>query len=273
MHNNIDPTKINQNGWRQGACLLITSSSELYKKFNLQSEELYVALSQDCDILNSCLQREPVIELIHAQPVMKLNSLYSSGKHPRMLHIPSKFNGKDIFLEFLPHKRILVPRDYLITHVATSHKIEQTSLRVLTRWITKRYIRAAFPDAFNQRVNTIRKKISSILESEPDLILKVLISLSPDDEISGENSYNIIIKMLVDPESYYNTDIFNKISRIFDNFINEIGKCSGIEIDIKSQIRSTDTFTIREYQDMKEWDFDYLSFLNDEENNILDVPE
>jgi hypothetical protein len=42
--------KIEQNGWKQGAILLISSVDELYKR-ELLATGLYIVLSQDCDVL------------------------------------------------------------------------------------------------------------------------------------------------------------------------------------------------------------------------------
>ena len=87
----LDSKKIAQNGWKQGAILEIRDGSKVIVSTQCKAEELpkglYVILSQDCDILNEHLEKECVVELIHANKIAQCNPELSSGKNPRQLHL------------------------------------------------------------------------------------------------------------------------------------------------------------------------------------------
>lgn len=260
---------IRQNGWRQGACLLVDASKEIFATTKCMqerlSEGLYVVLSQDCDILNSSLQKEPVIELIRADRIAKCDHEFTSGKNPRQLHV--ELSGGNYCLELFPYNRFFISRKYLETGRADKVEIAGDSLRAIINWICKRYRRHGFPDAFNKRCKPIMKEIKQILSKEAKNIRGIFIRLATEKELEPNETYKLIIKMLVLKKDYEDEQELSKIEAGFEKMLALFADVRGIEIIVGSKVQSLDEITVHGYQELKEWDFDYISFLNGEADN------
>lgn len=271
----VNSQLIKQNGWKQGACLLIDDSKKVnttIQNVKIQLEKgLYIVLSQDCDILNNSLEKEPVIELILANKINEYDTEFTADKNPRLLHLT--LNDDKVYLEVLPHKRFFISRTYLETLQAEAIRVSGQPLKVLISWIAKRYKRPAFPHAFNIRIKPIIKKVKQILSNEAKNTLGLFIQLSPERELMPDKAYKVIIKLLVPKDIYENEKELLKIENGFDQILISLNKVNGIEVIAGSQVQSMDDITMHEYQQLKQWDFDYISFLNDESgetvNNII----
>lgn len=266
----VDPKIIKQNGWKQGANLLVNASVEIYATTKCMkerlSEGLYFVLSQDCDILNPSLEKEPVIELIKANEIPKCDHKLTSGKNPRQLHIT--LDQENICLEFLPHNRLFIAREYLEQQYADQVEIMGKQLNMLINWTTKRYRRHGFPYAFNNRCKPIMERIEPILRNEAKKIRGIFIRLNTDEELGADKTYKLIIKMLVPKEFYENKKELSAIHDGFDKILHLFDSIDGIEILPGSQVQSMDEITVHSYQELREWDFDYISFLNGDEREI-----
>lgn len=271
----VDSKIIKQNGWKQGACLLVNTSVEIYTTTKCMKEQLpeglYFVLSQDCDILNQNLEKEPVIELIKASKIPQRDHRLTSGKNPRQLHII--LNQGNSCLEFLPHNRLFIARTYLKTQCADQVEIIDQQLDMLINWITKRYRRHGFPDAFNSRCKPIMEGIKQILSNEAKKIRGIFIRLNTRKELEANEKYKLIIKMLVPKEFYEDKQGLSAIHDGFDKILRLFDSINGIEILAGSQVQSMDEITLHGYQELREWDFDYISFLNNEggetTNNVV----
>ena len=269
QENILDPQKIDQNGWKQGACLLVDSQTEIYvttqcKKETLP-EGLYVVLSQDCDVLNKRLDKEPVVELIAADTVVKCDPELSEGKNPRQLHLQIS----DCCLEFFPNKRFFISRTYLENVQSDKTIIVGRSLKILREWIVKRYRRAGFPDEFNRRFDSKQiKKIKQIFREGAKASRGPYIQITPEEEIAKEAVYSERLMLLVDKDIYDNESELAKIQEAFNQILKVLDTVPGIEVIVGSQVRSLDDITVHEHLHLKQWDFDYLSFVNDEEGKI-----
>ena len=265
----MDAKRIIKNGWKQGACLLVDASIEIYATTKCMgerlSEGLYFVLSQDCDILNQSLEKEPVIELIKANKILKCDHRSTSGENPRQLHMT--LNKGNSCLEFLPHNRLFIAREYLEKRCADQVEIIGQQLRMLINWITKRYRRHGFPHAFNSRCKPIMEDIKQILSNEAKKIRGIFIRLNTGGDLEADKTYKLIIKMLVPKEFYEDKQELSAIRDGFNKMLLLFERINGIEILAGSQVQSMDEITLHGYQELKEWDFDYISFLNGEAIN------
>jgi len=90
--NQIDRTKIEQNGWQQGAvCRLSTlnpsqNASHMVSSVSQSEEVMAILVSQDCDIVNDDLTKEPVAEWLLATPLEKPDNLCLHGRNSRKYH-------------------------------------------------------------------------------------------------------------------------------------------------------------------------------------------
>lgn len=275
MQLKTDSQKIEKNGWKQGSCLLINNASKVkatIQDVHVQLKEgLYIVLSQDCDILNNSLEKEPMVELVLTDRIEKCNAEFTSGKNPRRLHLIS--TGNEICLEILPHRRLFISRTYLEVLHAEKITVSGQPLKVLVNWIAKRYRRPGFPNEFNTRIKSKAEEIKQILSSKAKNTLGLFIRLSSENDLKPNKTYRVLVKMLVNKATYEAADELLEIEKGFDLILSLLDKVKGIKIIEGSQVQSMDDITMHDYQQLKQWDFDYISFLNDESgetvNNII----
>lgn len=230
---------------------------------------LYIVVSQDCDILQTSLEKEPVIELISTQKIGSCNSDLMSGKNPRQLHIENKEQA--IYLEFFPHNRYFIAREHL-EPISSAEEFAVTgrSLKILINWITKRYKRPAFPDEFNRRISSKDiKKIKKVLSEEGKITKGLFVQIAPDKEIGQDEKYNIQVVMLVDKSEYDDSKKLVDIQNGFDKILQILDTITGLEVIEGSQVLSMDDVSMHRYSELKQWDFDYLSFINEEEGKTI----
>lgn len=264
----LNPNILKENGWKQGACLDIDLQQAVYidtpSKYERLPAGLYIMLSQDCDILQRSLSKEPVVEVIRATAIEQCSPDKERGKNPRLLHLNIEKIGA---LAFLPNKRFFIPRDQLETLSAHSAIVKGKALKILVNWVANRYIRPGFPDAFNERVRPINDKLRRIIKKHTDSTLGLFVRVLPDDEISVEQNYKVRIVLLTHEDFDYDESEQAKLEENFDKIIFLFDEASGIEVDLAdgiTGIRSEKEMNYFELKTLKKWDFDFLSFLNEE---------
>jgi hypothetical protein len=177
----IDPSQIHANGWCQGAvCHLSKLSAEDLGVPVIEAsraDALAILVSHDCDVVHRGVN-EPVVEWLVATPIAKKdrNSFYFDGRNPRRLH----FDHHDAAYEIWARDRFMTPRKVLEQLSAETDLALTTKLtKLITRWLSKRYIRPAFPDAFNTRLRTIQEEIREALDDGHRLLSDLLIHVEP----------------------------------------------------------------------------------------------
>lgn len=262
--------KIKRNGWKQGACLLIDKSTVVHTVTQCMQERLqpgmYIVLSQDCDILNFSLEKEPVVEVIAANQIQQCNAELNTGKNPRQLHLDT--NVSNLFLEISPNNRHFISRGYLENYNPASIEITSRSLKILVNWIAKRYKRPGFPDAFNRRLDSkLIEKIKRILSNKAVNTRGLFIRLHSEEELPQSETYNVILKLLVPKFNYEDEATLTNIQNGFDKILGLLEAVKGIKIIEESCVQSEDDITLHHYLELKPWDFDYISFLNGEDGS------
>lgn len=263
---------IESNGWNQGACLLIDQHKEIYITTLCMQERLpdglYIVLSQDCDVLNGNIEKESVVELIEATRLPKINTEFLAGKNPRQLHL--ELIEQNCCLELLPHKRLFIARSYLEAFQADTLFLTGKSLKLLLNWITKRYKRPGFPDAFNRRIDSkVIKRIKTILSEKAINTLGLFIRLSPEQELSPSETYKILVKMLVTKDIYEVESNLPNIEDGFDQILLLLEGVKNLEVIEGLQVQSMDSITANDFYELKQWDFDYISFQNDNDGETV----
>jgi len=243
----VDSQKIEANGWKQGACLLVDESTVVHTVTQCMQEQLpvgvYIVLSQDCDVLNFSLEKEPVVELIAVKQIQQCNPELNTGKNPRRLHLDT--NTNELFLEASPNNRYFISRAYLEFSSQSSIKITSRSLKILINWIAKRYKRPGFPDAFNRRIDSrLIKKIKRVLSNEAIDTLGLFIRLNSEKELPENQAYKLILKLVVPKDVYENEASLANIQEGFDQILNSLETVKGITILEGSCVQSEDDITL-----------------------------
>ena len=268
----VDFQRIEANGWKQGACLLVDASTEIYVTTQCMQERLpaglYIVLSQDCDVLNFSLEKEPVEEVIAANQIQQCDAELNTGKNPRRLHLDT--NASNLFLEVSPNNRYFIGRKYLENSNPALIDMTSRSLKILINWIAKRYKRPGFPDAFNRRIGSeLIKKIKRVLSNEAINTRGLFIRLHSEEELPQSETYNIILKLLVPKYIYENQEGLISIQNGFDEILYLLEAVEGITAIEESCVQSEDDISLHHYLELKPWDFDYISFLNGEDGDVI----
>jgi hypothetical protein len=195
------PQSIKDYGWRQGSLLPddLAQRAAATRFADWGPEDRAVLVSQDCDVVHSSYEVEPVVELIRAKISAVENALTRHGRNPRRLQLEAGAAG---FLDFSVHDRWTVARGTLESHPPEpSLSIVGESLHVLVEWIAKRYTRPAFPDAFNDRRTASTKKIEKELKKNGKLITGLFLAIAPNGECSAEENYKVALRVTATKET------------------------------------------------------------------------
>jgi len=148
----FDSEEIAKRGWRQGAILGPTLTGKAGKlapsAMAVADVDKLVLTSHDCDLLNANIHKEPFAEVLcmRAAAPRQYDKSLASGRNPRMLQL----QVCEEVLSCVPYERWPIPRTLLMKESPARH-LPDKERRLVTEWLAKRYIRAAFPTTFDQR--------------------------------------------------------------------------------------------------------------------------
>jgi len=161
-------------------------------------DPVFIVISHDCD-LNKPHDIEPHVELILGKSISEINVGFANAKSPRVLHIGYEQGGEKKALELSALDKFIVDKATL-TDVNPDSETALTprDIKTLQAWLAARYNRAAFPDDLNQRLELVKKKLSS---ADPTAIRGTWILYEPkDNHLSDEVPYELWVKVV------YSTD-------------------------------------------------------------------
>ena len=249
-----DLTKIASNGWKQGSCLLIPNDLSWEDRNGAKLKSgLYVLVSQDCDIVNPNIEKEPYVEFLYVEKT-KHNGELSNGKNPRKLHIQINQDSNEFYVECLPYNRDFLCKKNLFDLFPCGYVAER-ELRILINWLAKRYTRPAFPNAFNNRVKNVYKKIQKIMKELAFEAEGLYIQLDRDKELEETESYKVSFFLL------FSNEVFrDKLDDGAEKIFNCLDKVSGIKV-INYRVLSKQEIYLSQFEESKEMDFDFLSYI------------
>jgi len=153
--NEFDVIAITDRGWRQGSALGPSTARLAVTKapphVTVEGDDVLLVMSHDCDVASPDLGKEPFVEIVRARRLKTETTSKQSGwgRHPRYLETEIDLAGL-VVLGCAIHERWLVPRDWLAAE-SPAGELDATQRRVAAEWLAKRYLRAAFPTAFDLR--------------------------------------------------------------------------------------------------------------------------
>jgi hypothetical protein len=258
----IDRKKIQENGWHQGAvCPFQTlsespESAESCKAFPQSGGELAILISQDCDIVNDNLTKEPFADWLIARCIKELDGTCLYGKNARKLH----FQHNGIFYEVLAYERVSTSRKLLEKISAEPSQVLPSLLtKQAAEWLSKRYIRPAYPDAFNKRINEAKKQAKKTLKKDHELFRLILIKIHPNKELPADQTYSVSIVGVMRGTDYRNAQKCERAQRVLDDLEVHLADCEGIKVE-ECRPRSDEEVRLSWLDYYVPWDFDYLTF-------------
>lgn len=158
-----------ETSWRQGHVL----PPEAARHFQLAHVEDHdatcvVVVTHDCDLANDDLDVEPHVEVIVGRTVSSPSGNFTWGKAPRTLHYPMKREGAEAHIELVATAKVQLPKSELAQFEPDSRfHLDGPTLAVLRSWLSVRYNRTAFPDAFVRRMSETKAdiKLAKALEA------------------------------------------------------------------------------------------------------------
>ena len=268
MTERFDSDAVAKLGWRQGA-ILGSRLAELAREHAPETlpwgdGDRLIVTSHDCDVVNFSLDKEPVIEVLHATALQakKVEKPQSSGRNPRTIQLAVGDSEDPVVLSCSVHERWFVPRDLLLQEAPAQH-LPDKERRLIAEWMAKRYIRAAFPTAFDLRWRSKLKDWQKLLKAQSDWIQGVYLRLSTLDELPEETPYNCHLLVAV-PHQMRSGALWPKkrdelervIATFWDQFKPGI-ECAGVEP------LGTDEITLADIEPYQRFDADWVSFDDD----------
>ncbi|HEU4460884.1 MAG TPA: hypothetical protein VFR90_17315 [Methylibium sp.] len=127
-----------------------------------------MVIAHDCDLANDSLEAEPYVEVIIGRTVAAANGNFSWGKAPRTLHYPVQCEGAPATVELVATEKVTLLKSELAWFEPdTRFSVDGQTLAVLRSWLSARYDRAAFADAFVARMRETKAdaKLAKALEA------------------------------------------------------------------------------------------------------------
>lgn len=269
MTTSFDVRAIEGHGWRQGAVLGSALAARARacapQGLSVAETDWLIVTSHDCDVVNGKLEKEPVVEVLRAAIVQqkKPDKLQEWGRNPREMQLEAN-NGADgkVVLSVKVHERWSVPREWL-EEEAPRQVLDDKPRRLIAEWLAKRYIRAAFPSAFDRRWRPKMKDWTTLLEKHSQWVQGVYLRLSTLAELDEGQPYQIDLIVAVPASATKNTawsakklELETLVERFWKQFHPGI-ECDGVEV------HSTGNLTLAEIELYQRFDADWVSFADD----------
>jgi hypothetical protein len=226
-----------------------------------------VVVSQTCDVVAPSKQQEAYVEILWCRPIENTRAQYRDLRSTRQLdYRPNRESHPDIVLTaHASHDRYVVPRTLLGNAAPRpDQELSGTAIRRLQAWISLRYSRPAWPDAFVNRITPVCKnRLLKALEAvERDDIAEVRVALSPNDiELNDADSYRAVIFFVVDEETWQADSSKRRvIYTAFAKFVSALAECKGIVVEELSDVVNGATFSWQQVQATDLWNFANLTF-------------
>jgi len=264
MSNQVpDANHVKRNGWRQGSVLPQSLVVSLVHQGLIEAaadNERFVVISHDCDVTNRRFDVEPSFEVLRAKQLdqEQIEGNRTWGKNPREYHLEHFQNDDSCIWEFSIRDRFVLPRTCLAeTQPDSLLAFQERHIRALTHWVARRYVRAAFPDAFVDRTRPAKDRLRKPLKNMGKSLTAIFIIVS-DDELPEDEPYRILVygSMLVD--DYANREKQFNAQKALNAVEAALGSCKGIEVN-KSILVSEADLSFDDRRKLKRWDFDDLT--------------
>ncbi|HPN02927.1 MAG: hypothetical protein BWX81_02292 [Spirochaetes bacterium ADurb.Bin110] len=152
-------------------------------------------ISQDCDIIAST-DKEPYIELLAGTINPTVCREFADLKSPRKIDIPTK----DQTIRFSINDRFRVrKKSFYDLKKDEFVQLDEKSRSILRLWLARRYVRAAFPDAFNRRLKNNKKLQRFSQDGLPRGVFSIWIEVT-DTELEDVDPYKISIIVGIDDD-------------------------------------------------------------------------
>jgi len=263
----FDAELIEAHGWRQGSVLgpeLLRAARERAPAgITLLDNDWLIVTSHDCDVVNGQLEKEPVVDVLRSEVLERKgpDKQQAWGRNPRVLQVQVE-GDPPVILSAKVHERFTLDRALLATEPPV-RALDNKARRLIAEWLAKRYIRAAFPNAFDARWRAQLRSWTGLLERHSRWIQGVYLRLSTLAELDEQMPY--MIHMIVAPPASAKMqsgwaakreELEREVEDFWKQFEPRI-ECKGVEVI------STDELTLAEIEPYQRFDADWVSFADE----------
>jgi hypothetical protein len=255
----VDPcTEIRRRGWTQGSVLSAASAEEFRAAGDSLPEDFadFVVISHPCDVVAKDFEREPNVEMLARRVADTRDGNLSYGKNPRCWQMETD----GILYEAEIRNRFLIPRQRLAT-ADPAGNVTESDLRTLRRWLSNRYARAAFPDAFNDRFRPASAAVAKVLKRLGTKISGIYL-LVDARELPEDEDYAVVLVATMLEDDFGDAEARRICSEAVTLVGASLDGCRGISL-LESDMRSESQMSLSDLRELKRWDYDSLS-LRDE---------
>ncbi len=259
--------RIRASRWRQGSIVRRSDAGQVLAKSIDQvphqetAPPCLVVISQDCDLLRDP-DIEPYAELILCREAAHPEPLYQNGRNPRRLHIETIGPRETVaWLDITIHDRFRIEKKALAgVSVDDTHWMKAGEVRLLGRWLAKRYTRPAFPDAFNQRLEHVDKKLEALFKSRDGRVVTGIYVAVSEEEYLDERAYEIGVRITANIEVWEKKESLKLLQNFENRFAWIVESCPGIQM-LEDDIVAVpeDDLTVADLRRFKRLDKDYRS--------------
>lgn len=268
MAASFDRARLVELGWRQGSIVGpdLTARARDVRPAHVEQDEAdcLIVISQDCDLLNPGLDKEPVAEILRAKPLpaREREAHFTHGRNPRRLQFPGDASESGGWLEALPLERWYLPRDWLLDEDPTA-QLPAKSLDLVRRWLARRYTRPAFPDAFERRWRGAKGERAAawtdLLRRHSSSIRGVYVRLDRWEELPDSETYRLTV-LVVTPAPREGesaaTDVRLELEGAVEAFWSRLP--AGLILD-ECEVRSADEVTLATIEACRLFDAEWIS--------------
>lgn len=249
-----DAELIRANKWRQG-CILLPEvlAPALRKELRLEANSLLYILTHDCDLVQPNFSKEPYVEVLVLRQIIDVDGSFVHGKNSRLLDLQI---GESSYRASC-HERHGLDRKLLAqSNPSEVHSIGEGTIDMIAEWMSKRYVRPAFPDEFNRRLGRESARIRKFFKKHGKDFNRIYIICDPlKEELKEDTSYHLSVWLVLNdddcsPESMQ--EVVTSLEQI-------LGGCAGIEIGDCYAVNESE-LTLAHLRVMSLWDFDYLTY-------------
>ena len=149
-----------------------------------------------------------------------------------MLHIPpSESGGRVSRLEISIHGRFRIRKEKLADLTASdTAKIENGDVRLLSRWIARRYTRPAFPDAFNQRLGAVDRRLEALFKSPDGEVVSGLFLDVADVEHDRDTPYGMGVRIAATVETWEDEGRRQMLQSFEERLVSILDRCDGVDV-------------------------------------------
>jgi hypothetical protein len=269
MSTAFDASAIERHGWRQGAVLGANLAAEARKLapsgIVFAESDWLIVTSHDCDVVNGRLEKEPTVEVLRASVVQqkKPDKQQVWGRNPREMQVAADDGvGGQVVLSVKVHERWSMPRELLASE-APHRVLDDKTRRLIAEWLAKRYIRAAFPTAFDARWRSKMKDWTSLLEAQSQWVQGIYLRLSTQAELGDDKPYKVHLIVAV-PAASTKDPAWAKKKPELESLVETFWKqfAPGIEC-VGVEVIATSALTLADIEKYQRFDADWVSFADD----------